>query len=238
MKEDKTRWQNGEFTRAYRNSADDFIPDRQRFINTAVSFYQNFIMDKGRRILDLGSGDGILTEAILALHPEVEATLVDLSPEMIEAARRRFKGRENVSFINSSFEELIEKEPLTGPYDFVVSSLAIHHICLKDKERLFSYIYKVLSAGGAFINIDTVLSPSEDLEEWYMKLWTEWVKDTGKKWEEEGPFAMPTRYRENLENTPDTLESQLAALKKAGFGEVDCFLKFGIFTAFGGRKQG
>ena len=41
----------------------------------------------GERILDLGCGDGVLTEKILAARAEVVA--VDAAPEMVAAARAR-----------------------------------------------------------------------------------------------------------------------------------------------------
>jgi hypothetical protein len=34
----------------------------------------------------------------------------------------------------------------------------------------------------------------------------------------------------------DTFYDQMGALKKAGFVDVDCFYKFGIFTMYGVRK--
>ena len=37
-------------------------------------------------------------------------------------------------------------------------------------------------------------------------------------------------------NRPDTLEDQLSALIDAGFSDVDCYYKNGIFAVFGGRK--
>jgi len=38
-------------------------------------------------------------------------------------------------------------------------------------------------------------------------------------------------------NKPDTLANQLRALKSAGFVDVDCYFKNGIFVVFGGAKQ-
>jgi hypothetical protein len=35
----------------------------------------------------------------------------------------------------------------------------------------------------------------------------------------------------------DTLGNQLSALEAAGFADVDCYYKNGIFAAFGGRKK-
>jgi len=37
-------------------------------------------------------------------------------------------------------------------------------------------------------------------------------------------------------NKPDTLSNQLTALEEAGFLDVDCYFKNGIFAVFGGKR--
>ena len=49
-------------------------------------------------------------------------------------------------------------------------------------------------------------------------------------------LGIPDQYKENPDNIPDTLESQLHALTAIGFQDVDCHFKYGIFSLFGGRK--
>ena len=38
-------------------------------------------------------------------------------------------------------------------------------------------------------------------------------------------------------NRPDALESELIALEEAGFSDVDCYFKNGIFTFFWGKSN-
>ena len=45
------------------------------------------------------------------------------------------------------------------------------------------------------------------------------------------------RYKAYDENKPDTLDSQLNALRDIGFCEVDCFYKYGVFAVFGGKRE-
>ncbi len=56
-------------------------------------------------------------------------------------------------------------------------------------------------------------------------------RKTGKNW---WKFRISTKV--NPDNIPDTLESQLEALKDIGFNNVDCFYKYGIFALFGGSR--
>jgi tRNA (cmo5U34)-methyltransferase len=54
--------------------------------------------------------------------------------------------------------------------------------------------------------------------------------------EDEPGVNIIERYKDLKENKPDTLETQLHALKEIGFSEVDCYYKYGIFSVFGGKR--
>ena len=240
---DDTRWSEKEFSKDFRDSADGFIPERATLIRTALSYYEFFIKDgKAKRVLDLGCGDGIITERLIESDSNVEqAILVDASSEMLGAAKERLKGFNGVEFIESTFEDMMADGGLTakGPFDFVLSSLAIHHLTMKDKAALFDYIYSLLKANGAFINIDVVLGPTDEVDDWYLSDWCDWLRARGVNVdgdEEDDTFVRPKRCKDIPGNKPDTLGDQIEALKKSGFKEVDCFYKIGTFTAFGGRN--
>ncbi|MBE9532407.1 MAG: class I SAM-dependent methyltransferase, partial [Proteobacteria bacterium] len=193
-----------------------------------------------KRVLDLGCGDGIITERLLDSDDKItQAVLVDASSEMLDAAKERLKGLRGVEFIESTFEDIMANGTLEGPFDFVSSSLAIHHLTMKDKAALFDYIYGLLAPGGAFINIDVVLGPTDEVDDWYLADWCDWLRARGVNVDGNGAddtFVRPKRCKDIPGNKPSTLEEQLSALKNSGFKEVDCFYKIGTFTAFGGRK--
>jgi tRNA (cmo5U34)-methyltransferase len=123
-------------------------------------------------------------------------------------------------------------------YDIVVSSMAIHHLTMDEKRSFFKAINAHLRQDGHFINIDVVLPPSEALDGWYMKLWEEWMdeKRTELKAYDEASRDVIGRYKEGAENQPDTIEDQLNTLRIAGFRDVDCYYKYGVFVVYGGVK--
>ncbi len=89
-----------------------------------------------------------------------------------------------------------------------------------------------------FVNINVVLSPTENLEKLYLKLWKEWIieKQTALKLEDNYDDII-CNYKENEHYSKlDTLTSQLNALRDIGFKDVDCFYKYGVFTMYGGKK--
>ena len=236
----KSNWSRAEFTRQYRDNADIYIVERKRLLEIMGSFYRYFIVNKKNNdILDLGCGDGIITHKLLEIDKLMSATLIDGSEDMLNKAKERLKGFNNVHYIQASFQEVLDKDMLRGDFDFIVSSLAIHHLTMDEKKEFFKKIYSHLHPGGCFMNIDVMLAPTEAIEQWYMQLWKEWINERktilGIK---DNVFDdIMRRYKVLEENRPDTLDDQLNALREIGFKDVDCCYKYGIFAVYGGRKQ-
>lgn len=236
---DKSRWAEPEFSREYRDNADVYIVERRTLFEIMKSFYRHFLCNgKQRHVLDLGCGDGILTHYLMELDNSISATLVDLSGDMLDRARERFAGSKNIHYIQASFQDMLEREIVHRRFDFIVSSMAIHHLTTGDKRALFSLIHTHLKSGGSFLNIDVVRAAVDRLESWYMQLWNEWMneKKTSLGLDRDLFSDIIRRYKELDENKPDTLDDQLNALRETGFQDVDCFYKYGIFAVYGGRK--
>jgi tRNA (cmo5U34)-methyltransferase len=236
-----SNWAKADFAREYRDGADVFVIERRRLFTILQSFYRHFMKGgRPRTMLDLGCGDGVVSQQILKVDDSVSATLLDGSEDMLNNARERLKRFESVQYVHASFQDLLNKNILNQGFDFAVSSLAIHHLRMDEKKLLFEKIYSVLNPGGFFVNIDVVLSPSDVLDEWYMSLWREWITERKSALGVKGDYYedIVRRYKDNKDNKPDTLDDQLNALKGIGYIDVDCFYKYGIFAMYGGRKKG
>ena len=111
---------------------------------------------EARRVLELGTGTGETARRVLAAHPAAELLGVDESPGMLEAAR---------SSLDPARVRLVEgrlQDPLPdGPWDLVVSCLAVHHLDGEGKADLFRRIAAVLAPGGRFVLGDVIVP--EDL---------------------------------------------------------------------------
>jgi SAM-dependent methyltransferase len=93
----------------------------------------------GERILDLGCGDGQLTQRIAATGAAV--TGVDASPDMVAAARSRGiaahqAAAESLPYPNASFEA-------------VFSNAALHWV--EGQDAMMSEVHRVLKPGGRFV---------------------------------------------------------------------------------------
>ena len=238
---DKTRWSEKNFAHEFLETADIRILERQRMLQILKSFYRHFFGDKKEtKVLDLGCGDGILIHELFKIDGSLWATLIDGSGDMIKKARERLSGFNNIRFIKANFQELIHRDIQLPSSHLVVSSLAIHHLTMSEKKSLFERIFCCLVNGGHFVNIDVVLSPTENIEKWYLELWREWIiekqeisggEDTG----DNEDFIRSHKEKEHHSKL-DTLTDQLNALRDTGFNDVDCFYKYGIFAMYGGRK--
>jgi len=237
---EESSWADTAFSDRFLESADLKVVERRRMLTLARSFYTHFFGTSGNtRVLDLGCGDGILTFELLKAGGVSEATLVDGSAEMLAKAGERLSGFENVSFIQSTFEDLLKGYPDLPRFDLVVSSLAIHHIPFAEKRRLFERIFSLLDPGGFFFIIDGVLPPTVALEDWYIELWREWISEKGRELGRElnfDEFILGHHQEKRHHDALDTLDAQLDAMREIGFSDVDCIFKYGIFGIFCGRK--
>jgi tRNA (cmo5U34)-methyltransferase len=235
----KSHWAEPDFSRKFVESADIAIVERKRSHEIMKSFFRHNYSGRERiDILDLGCGDGILTHELYRTGIPFAAMIVDGSEEMLQKATERLKHSRDIRTVRASFQDVIAGKSVSGGFDFVVSSLAIHHLDMNEKRSLFTWVYGHLRNGGSFMNIDVVLSLDDTLEAWYLALWQEWIAEKKASAGITGDLYDDTmkRYKDNSDNKPDTLEAQLEALKAVGFLNVDCYYKYGIFTIYGGRR--
>ncbi len=155
------------------------------------------------RFLDLGTGDGRMVELVRTRHPGAGAIGIDASEPMLARAADRFAGE---PLVELHPHELAMPLPVEGPFDAVVSGLAIHHLEDERKRELFGEIRALLAPGGVFANLDLVSSASPQLHERFRR-------EIGR--EEDDPS-------DRLAG----LSEQLSWLHDAGFREVDCHFKW------------
>lgn len=98
----------------------------------------------GEHILDVGCGDGALTEKLATLGAIV--TGIDASANMIAAARAR-----GLDVHHLSATDLASKPALTGRFDAVFSNAALHWIPAPDQPRALLAIRSTLKPRARFI---------------------------------------------------------------------------------------
>lgn len=209
----QSAWANAEFAQNYLDKADVYVVERRKMFWFVSSLFAHFFSGKEDiKLLDLGCGDGVLTEELLKINKAISATLIDGGEGMLKKAKERLKEFRGTTFIKATFQEILGGEVSLRDYDFCVSSMAIHHLEMDEKASLFCLISLHLNPGGRFIDVDVVLPPSEELEEWYFAIWKDWMMHMIYRYNisDEVPEDMIRRYQDpSSMNHPDTLEAQL-----------------------------
>ena len=135
------------------------------------------------RVLELGTGTGETALLVRALHPEAHWVGIDSSEAMLARARERLPDADLRL-------QRLEDELPSGPFDLVVSALAVHHLDGPGKRDLFSRVAGVLRPGGVFVLGDVVVPAAG----------------------QEGPIEIDW-----VMDLPDSVDDQLAWLSAAGF---------------------
>jgi tRNA (cmo5U34)-methyltransferase len=135
-----------------------------------------------KAILELGIGTGETARRVRAAHPGASYTAIDSSEEMLERAR---------AVVPEADLRLarLEDELPAGPFELVVSALAVHHLDGPGKQDLFRRVAGVLAPNGAFVLADVVV-PERDED-----------------------VVTPI---DGVYDTPDRLDDQLVWLRDAG----------------------
>jgi trans-aconitate methyltransferase len=115
-----------------------------------------FARDATIEVLDVGGGHGVIAEAVLEAFPTATVTIQDYSPHMLAAARDRLahhSGR--LRTVLSDLSNPTWTATVGGPFDLVVSGIAIHNLeVMAAIAACYEGVRSLLKSGGAFINYD------------------------------------------------------------------------------------
>src|SRR5262249_3589134 len=112
-----------------------------RFVATLASGVVELLAPQpGERILDVGCGDGALTEQIAARGATVKG--IDFSLSMLEAAKKRGLDVEHHS---------ADALPYREEFDAVFSNAALHWLSRDRQPALLASIRRCLKPGGRFV---------------------------------------------------------------------------------------
>ena len=211
--------------------ANEYDINRKKFIPCFNDFYQStteFITSniaKPKRILDLGAGTGLLSYFWFQHFPESEYVLIDIADEMLNVARKRFSGINNVSYQILDYSNELPKED----FDVIASALSIHHLEDNKKSNLFARVYDILPSGGLFVNYDQFCAGDAAMNNWFDSYWENQLTNSGltehdiELWKE----------RRKLDREC-SVEQELEILSKCNFKIVKCiysYQKFSVIVA-------
>jgi tRNA (cmo5U34)-methyltransferase len=139
-------------------------------------------------VLELGTGTGETALRVLARHPGARWTGIDASEPMHNRARERLPGADlRLARLEDPLPE--------GPFDLVISALAVHHLDAERKRGLFE---RVAGVTDAFVLGDVVVP--ERPEDAVIEI-------------------------DGVYDVPSTVSEQLSWLREAGFDADATFVR-------------
>ena len=220
------------------------IPRRDEIERTIVSLIP--AGDDAWTGVDLATGSGWLSRAILEQYPQARMLLLDGTETMLAEARSSlatFSGRFDTRIFQLEDDRWIDR--LDGDVRCFVSSLAVHHLDAAGKRRFFARLYDRLEPGGALLIADLVQPTSEMGRLFAAHAWNEAVRhqslelhgndDIYRFFVTEGwnIFEHPDPM-----DTPSALPDQLHWLADIGYTGVDVFWSYAGHAVYGGFKAG
>jgi SAM-dependent methyltransferase len=118
--------------------------------------------------LDVGAGYGALTAHLLDRFANATAVCQDGSEAMADLGRERMQAfGDRFSYVIADFSRPGWSRALSGPFDAVVSSLAIHNVGSADGIRaIYGEAFGLLRPGGSFLAFDLIRGPFEGQLDW------------------------------------------------------------------------
>lgn len=170
-------------------------------------------------VLDIGAGNGMLTELIMREFPNAHISMLDFSKEMLASAQAIFE-KENFSVRNIKFivKNFITDDFPKEKYDLIISSYALHHIRKEASlKNVYLKIANQLKPTGVFLCLDYYLEMTEETRKNQVKTAFErWTKNFNSK-----KIAKEWAQIIQGEDSPATIPLIITSLNKCNSKQLD-----------------
>jgi tRNA (cmo5U34)-methyltransferase len=223
----------------YRRLAPAAVPRRAEQLAVLICL----LPGDARRVVELGCGEGHLSAALLDCFPSASVLALDGSEEMRQRAAQRltvFEDRASVAAFELGQSDWLG---LVDGADAVVSSLALHHLDGRGKERLFAELARRLVPNGTLLVADLVQPQRAEALALFAESWDGNARR--QSLEVSGGsdlFDLFVSSEWNYYRWPDPVDrpsplyQQLRMMDRAGFAVVDCFWMDSGHAIYGGYK--
>ena len=218
------------------------VPGREEIENTILALLPA-ATDEPFVGIEIGTGTGWLSAAVLREFPRATMVGLDGSEEMLRTAGELLAPYENrVQLRPFRLEEgsWVDRLP---PVRVFLSSLVLHHLDGGGKRDLFARLFERLEPGGALLFADVMEPRTEFARRHFADSWTEEIRRRSLAIHgDERASEFFVRERWNIYDYPDpadkpsTLPEQLRWLEEAGFVGVDVFWARAGHALLGGYK--
>ena len=136
------------------------------------SIYRTIMEKSPCTVLDIGFGTGTLAAKLYENGCTVYGQ--DFSTRMIEIAQQKMP---EAALYQGDFSEGLAPELSAKPYDFIVSTYALHHLDLEQKVRFIAELCSRLNPGGTLLIGDIAFETAAELDACRKSVGDEWDDD-------------------------------------------------------------
>jgi tRNA (cmo5U34)-methyltransferase len=240
---DETVEWSAENSAVYRQLASVAVPAREEQVATLLSLL-SFGRDEAFRVVELASGEGMLSQAILEAFPAATVLALDGEESMRQTTATRLRPYGERARV-AAFDIMTDGWfGLLDGADAVVSSLCVHHLDGEGKRKLFAAVQQRLSARGCLLLADLVQPQHEEARALFAATWDRSARE--RSIAQTGDTALFDLFERETWNyyrypdpfdQPSTLFDQLRWLNEAGFAVVDCFWMQAGHAIYGGYRE-
>jgi tRNA (cmo5U34)-methyltransferase len=189
------------------------------------------------RVLDLGTGTGLLSLEVLNRFPNARLICQDFSDGMLDTARENLSEfAVRVFFVKSDLRTPEWRQAIDGTFDAVIAGFALHSIPERI-QAICAEICTIIRPDGCFMTCDNVTAPGPVTTMLYREARHEVHWQNAKtvlgvekaielleieRHERESSPSRPVRKQNEVSFT---LTEQIDWIKEAGFDEADCLWK-------------
>lgn len=183
-------------------------------------------------LLDVGCGAGNYSLKLLEKLPNLNISLVDLSPAMLSKAFERVSPatQGTVSTICEDIKNLNQDK---DRFDILVAGAVLHHLREESEwVHVFSTFHKLLRPGGVLLISDLVVHTLKPINQLIWDRYKSYLKTLGGEDYQKHVFAYIQQ-----EDSPRSYEFQQKLLLDAGFNYVEILHKNLCFATFCAIKE-
>ncbi|MBX4205447.1 MAG: methyltransferase domain-containing protein [Candidatus Doudnabacteria bacterium] len=212
----KDNWDDQQFATDWDETSAVKNPNRLALLELLTAIVSDNYVE-GKYILDLGCGSGLVEQQILEKLPNAKFVGVDASDIMLAKSKERISEDQLIT-IKHNLEQIDTLSIPPAEYQIAFTSFALHEISSESKRKVFKFIYDNLSPNGFYILVDRFKIDAQNLNIGYS---SQWKHTLHPEWKGNLSFADYTSKMSVKDDSPDTLEDQLAWLRQLGF-KADC----------------
>ena len=196
--------------------------------------------------VEIGTGSGWLSAAVLREFPKARILGLDGSPQMLKEAAQllgQYAERAELRRFRLEDSSWLEGLPQEEEVRVFLSSLVLHHLDASGKQVLFRRLFDRLEPGGALLFADVMAPRTERARRHFAATWQEEIRHRSVEIHGDGrAHEFFVRERWNIYEYPDpadkpsTLPEQLGWMEEAGFEGVDVFWARAGHALLGGYK--